>query len=282
MRIVDTHVHFWNPAALDYFWLKPSEPEALRRAFMPDELEPQRVEAGVTHGVYVQVGHDPRENDWILNATRPYPWIRGIVGWLDLTAPDLESQMTRASRDPRFKGVRHLTHAITDQNWLTRKDVQAGLETVADHGLSVDLVLRADQLEMVFDVIAAHPRVAFVLDHMGNPPFNGDLEGWRADIARLAALPNLTCKVSGLLTGFSGAPDLELLRETIDFGFSLFSTNRALFGGDWPVSTLAAPYQRTLEIVREAVGALPEPDARAFWSDNAVRVYRLDLDPQEA
>jgi len=81
MRIVDTHVHFWNPAALDYFWLKPSEPEALRRAFMPDELEPQRVEAGVTHGVYVQVGHDPRENDWILNATRPYPWIRGIVGW---------------------------------------------------------------------------------------------------------------------------------------------------------------------------------------------------------
>ena len=282
MRIVDTHVHFWNPAALDYFWLTPSEPEALRRAFMPEELEPQRSASGVTHGVYVQVGHDPTENDWVLNVTRPYPWIRGIVGWLDLTAPDLESQIMRASRDPRFKGVRHLTHAITNPNWLTRKDVQAGLETVADHGLSLDLVLRSDQLEMVFDVIAAHPRVAFVLDHMGNPPFSGNLEGWRANIARLATLPNLVCKVSGLLTNFKNTVDFDSLRETIQFGFKTFSMNRVMFGGDWPVSTLAAPYQRTLEIVRDALGALPEPDARAFWFENAARVYRIDLNAQEA
>jgi L-fuconolactonase len=278
-QMVDTHVHFWNPAALEYFWLTPTQPSALRRAFVPEELEGQRLTAGVTHGVHVQVGHDVRENDWVLEVTRAHPWIRGIVGWLDLRAPDLESQIECVTKDVRFKGVRHLTHAIDDGNWLTRPDVQAGLETVADHGLSVDLVLRADQLEMVFEVIAAHPRVPFVLDHMGNPPFNGDLERWRVNLARLAALPNLCCKISGLLTGFEGAPDLGLLRETIHFGFRVFSMRRVMFGGDWPVSTLAAPYPRTVQIVREAVGALPEPEARAFWSDNAVRVYRLDLAP---
>lgn len=276
MRIVDTHVHFWDPAALEYFWLTPSEPVALHRAFMPDELEPQRIEAGVTHGVHVQVGHDPGENDWILEVTRGYPWIRGIVGWVDLMASDLGGQLERATRDPRFKGVRHLTHAIDDPHWLARKDVQAGLETVAGHGLSLDLVLRPDQLEMARDVIAAHPRVSFVLDHMGNPPFDGNLERWRTDLARLAALPNLVCKISGLLTNFKQAIDFGLLRETIHFGFSIFSTGRVMFGGDWPVSTLAAPYRRTLEIVREAVGVLPESDARAFWSGNATRVYRLE------
>ena len=282
MRMVDTHVHFWDPAALDYFWLTPSEPRALQRAFLPDELESQRITAGVTHGVYVQVGHDPRENDWILEVTRAYPWIRGIVGWLDLRATDLASQIKRVTRDPRFKGVRHLMHAIDDPNWLTRKDVQAGLEIVADHGLSLDLVLRADQLEMVADVIAAHPRVSFVLDHTGNPPFHGDLERWRTNIKQLVTLPNLVCKISGLLTGFNGVPDLALLRETIQFGFATFSMNRVMFGGDWPVSTLAAPYQRTLEIMREAVGSLAPSDARAFWSENAARVYRLDLDTKEA
>lgn len=278
MRIVDTHVHFWDPAALEYFWLTPSEPQALHRAFMPAELEPQRIAAGVAHGVYVQVGHDPRENDWVLEVTRPYPWIRGVVGWLDLSAPDLASQIERVTRDPRFKGVRHLTQAIDDPNWVTRQDVQAGLETVADHGLSLDLVLRPDQLEMVADVIAAHPRVPFVLDHMGNPPFHSDLKRWRADITRLATLPNLVCKISGLLTGFNGVPDLTLLRETIQFSFTTFSMERVMFGGDWPVSTLAAPYQRTLEIMREAVGSLAPSDARAFWSGNAARFYRLDLD----
>jgi L-fuconolactonase len=277
--IVDTHVHFWNPEALAYFWLTPSQPAALQRAFMPDELEPQRISSNVQYGVYVQVGHDPRENDWVLEVTRPYPWIRGIVGWLDLNAPDLEPQIECVTKDARFKGVRHLTHAIDDSNWLTRTDFQAGLEIIGNHDLSVDLVLRADQLEMVFEVIAAHPRVTFVLDHMGNPPFNGDLEQWRVDLARLATLPNLCCKISGLLTGFKGAPDLELLREIIHFGFSVFSTQRVMFGGDWPVSTLAAPYPRTLQIMQEAVSSLPEPDARAFWSDNAMRVYRLDLPP---
>jgi L-fuconolactonase len=278
-QIVDTHVHFWNPAALEYFWLTLSQPLALRRAFMPDELEQQRINSNVQYGVYVQVGHDVRENDWVLEVTRPYPWIRGIAGWLDLSAPNLEPQIERVTKDARFKGVRHLTHAIDDPNWLTRTDVQAGLEIIGDHGLSVDLVLRADQLEMVFEVIAAHPRVTFVLDHMGNPPFNGDLEQWRVNIARLATLPNLCCKISGLLTGFQGAPDLGLLRETIHFGFSVFSMQRVMFGGDWPVGTLAASYPRTIQIMREAVGTLLEPDARALWSDNATRVYRLDLPP---
>jgi L-fuconolactonase len=277
-EIVDSHVHFWNPKALEYFWLTPSQPVFLQQAFLPDQLESERLQTGVKYGVHVQVGHDPRENDWILEITKPYPWIRGVVGWLDLTATDLAVQLEHRKKDPRFKGVRHLTHAIEDANWLGRKDVEAGLEILAAHDLSLDLVLKPDQLELAFEVVAAHPKLGFVLDHMGNPPFRGDYETWQKNFSKLATLPNLVCKISGLLTGFDGAPDLELLRETIHFGFTNFSSTRLMFGGDHPISALAAPYQRTLEMIRDAVGKLEEDDARAFWSGNAIRVYKLKFE----
>ena len=275
-EIVDTHVHFWNPDALEYFWLTSDQPEFLRQAFLPDQLEPERLNAGVKYGVYVQVGHDPRENDWILEITKPHPWIRGIVGWLDLTATDLATQIEQAKKDSRFKGVRHLTHAIEDANWLRRKDVNAGLEILAANDLSLDLVLRPDQLELAFDVIAAHSNLSFILDHMGNPPFTGDYDRWQENFSRLATLPNLVCKISGLLTGFQGATDLELLRETIDFGFKHFRASRLMYGGDYPISALVAPYQRTLEIIRNAIEKLEEDDARGFWFDNAMRIYKLN------
>jgi L-fuconolactonase len=161
---------------------------------------------------------------------------------------------------------------------LGRKDVGAGLEILTAHDLSLDLVLKPDQLELAFEVVAAHPKLRFVLDHMGNPPFTGDYETWQKNFSKLATLPNLVCKISGLLTGFDGAPDLELLRETIHFGFTNFSSTRLMFGGDHPISVLAAPYQRTLEMIRDAVGKLEEDEARAFWSGNAIRVYKLKFE----
>ena len=274
-QIVDTHVHFWNPSHLEYFWLTPAEPAFLQQTFLPGHLEPERVLAGVTHGVFVQASHDPHENHWILEITKPYPWIAGVVGWLDLTAPNLAAQLEQITLDSRFKGVRHLTHAIQDANWLAREDVNAGLECLAVHGLSVDLVLRPDQLELAYRVIKAHPNLSFILDHMGNPPFSGDLAQWRSDFARLASLPNLVCKISGLLTGFKAAPDLVLLRQTIQFGLAQFGTARVMFGGDHPVSALAAPYQSTIQTIHNALGDITPAEARAFWSDNALRVYRL-------
>lgn len=265
--VVDTHVHFWHPEQLDYFWLEEGNP--FRCPMLPEALEDERRAAGVVAGVYVQASHDPRENAWALELARRVGWIRGVVGWLDLTAP------LERPTDPLFKGVRHLTHAVPDAQWLRRADVGHSLDRLAAWDLSVDLVVHPEQLADVWLTVQEHPGTTFILDHLGNPPLEGDLSQWKEDLGRVAALPNVAVKLSGLLTRFSGPVDETRLAEAVGHGLRAFGPGRVMFGGDWPVSTLKAPYALTLKTLADAAGGLA--DAR-LWRDNACHYYRLTLE----
>lgn len=274
-EIIDSHLHFWNPERIDYFWLGPSTPTLCRTVDL-DELEPQRLAAGVTRGVFVQASHDPRELGWVLRELERFPWVRGVVGWLDLTAQNLEIQARAALKDARFKGVRHLTHDVPDAHWLARSDVGAGLNVLETLGLSFDLVLRPEQLSLAAEVMGQHPGLNVVLDHLGNPPLrSGDLNTWARDLTALAALPNLTAKVSGLLTGLETGQDHTPLREAVHLAFGVFGARRLMYGGDWPMATLAASYQNTLETLRALLPPLLPGEEQAFWAGTASRVYRL-------
>ncbi|GMA15272.1 amidohydrolase family protein [Deinococcus metallilatus] len=266
--VIDTHIHFWHPEQLHYFWLADSEP--LCRPFLPEALDAERRAAGVVAGIYVQASHDPRENAWALDLARRVGWIRGVVGWLDLTAP-LEKPA-----DPLFKGVRHLTHAIPDRLWLRRADVGHALDRLAEWNLSVDLVVRAEQLPEAERAIREHPGTTFILDHLGNPPLEGDLTRWQDDLSSVAALPNVAVKLSGLLTHFTAPVDETRLAEAVRHGLNVFGPERVMYGGDWPVSTLKTPYLTTLDTLARAAG--PLADARLWW-ENACRYYRLDREP---
>ena len=274
--MIDTHLHFWDSSQLEYFWLTPDQPESLRRAHLPAMLEAQIRACGITQAVYVQASHDPRENAWALELARKYPWIAGVVGWLDLTDPALEMQVKRLSLEPRFKGVRHLTHAIPDPDWLLRPDVQRGLAVLEAHGLSLDLVLEPQQLKLAARVVDAFPRLEFVLDHLGNPPFDDRQDAWADDLRRLAQYPNLSAKVSGLLTRLPLELDaLESLQAVVALAFEEFGASRLMYGSDHPVSAVKTPYAVTLETIRSALPMLEARDANAFWSGTAQRLYRL-------
>ena len=278
MPITDAHLHFWDPGHIEYFWLKPEQADLYRR-FGLEELEPARQAAGVPAGVFVQASHDPRELAWVLGELDRFPWVQGMVSWLDLTAPDLERQARSALRDPRFKGVRHLTHDIPDAGWLARDEVGRGLEVLETLGLSLDLVLRPDQLRLAAGVVARRPGLTVVLDHLGNPPLEtGDLSAWAHDLTALAALPNVTAKVSGLLTHLAPGQDHRLLREAVQLAFRQFGPDRLMYGGDWPVATRAAGYRETLETLKSVLPPLDPEAERAFWSGTAGRVYRLAPD----
>ncbi|MGY2896225.1 amidohydrolase family protein [Deinococcus sp. UYEF24] len=277
--ITDAHLHFWSPARIDYFWLGPNFP-MIDREIALDELEPQRLEAGVSQGVFVQASHDPRELNWVLGELDRFPWVCGVVGWLDLTAPDLEEQAGIFMRDPRFKGVRHLTHDIPDQGWLGRDDVGAGLDTLAKLGLSLDLVLHPQQLALASEVVRQHPGLNVILDHLGNPPLaSGDLSEWSRDVSALAALSNVSAKVSGLLTGLAPGQDEALLKEAVEAAFDCFGPERLMFGGDWPVATQVASYRVTLGTLARTLPPLGAAETLAFWSGTARRVYRLEPTP---
>lgn len=277
--ITDAHLHFWSPARIDYFWLGPHFP-LIDREIALDELEPQRLEAGVSQGVFVQASHDPRELNWVLGELDRFPWVGGVVGWLDLTAPDLNEQAKAFMRDPRFKGVRHLTHDIPDGRWLARDDVAAGLNTLSELKLSLDLVLRPEQLRLASEVVERHPGLNVILDHLGNPPLvSGDLSAWASDLSALAALPNVSAKVSGLLTRLAPGQDKALLKEAVETAFECFGPGRLMFGGDWPVATQVASYQETLSALARTLPPLNTAETQAFWGGTARRVYRLAADP---
>jgi L-fuconolactonase len=275
--IVDTHVHFWDLDRFHYFWLKP-EYGILYQTYLPEQIRQEMDKAGVERGVFVQANHLLEENDWVLSLAETHPWIAGMVGWVDLTAPNVGGLLDRYMRNPRFKGVRHLIHEEPDDRWLLRSDVQPGLQALAARGLTYDIVALPRHLPYLPEVVGLHPRLNFVIDHMAKPPIaSGKLDSWARDLEAVAAFPNVYCKVSGLLTEATpGAWTPEELKPAIQIGIDLFGFDRLMFGGDWPVSLLASSYQEVVAATRFALGEVSQENLAKFWSENAMRFYRLD------
>jgi L-fuconolactonase len=234
--------------------------------------------AGVTWGIFVQANHLLEENDWVLDLAKTHTWIAGMVGWVDLSEPHVGDVLDAYRRHPRFKGVRHLIHEEPDARWLLRPDVQPGLHALAERDLTFDLVALPRHLPYLPEVVARHPKLIFVIDHMAKPPIaSGDLDRWARDLEAMSALPNVLCKVSGLITeATSHAWTPEELKPAIQVAVDLFGFDRLMFGGDWPVSLLASSYQQVVEATQAALPHASQEDLAKFWGGNAARFYRLD------
>lgn len=275
--VVDAHAHFWDPGRLDYFWLSLTS-GPLFRPFLPTELEPALGAAGVSRVVFVQASHDRRENAWALGLAERHPWIAGILGWVNLEDPKVPKELDALVRSASFKGVRHLAHTERDERWLLRPAVANGLAALCERGLAFDLVVKPRQLPLVAELAAAHPKLEFVLDHLGNPPLeSGGLDGWARDLALVAARPNVSAKVSGLTT-LAGPSAVEpvILAEAVRTAVESFGFERLMFGGDWPVCLKAGSYLDAVSATCSALGDFNPSEGAAFWGGTAARVYRLD------
>jgi L-fuconolactonase len=278
--VLDSHVHFWDPQQLSYPWL--AEVPALDRHFSPAGFlgdAPEPVEA-----VFVEAGRDPgqaaREVDWVRGLARTQPWIRGAVAHVSLDDPAGAPAAVRGlAADPFVVGVRH---NVQDEAPGFTEDTafRAGVALLGEAGLPFDACVRQQQLGELAELAAACPQTLVVLDHLGKPSVPGPDPGWRPNLLRLARRDNVVCKLSGLATEAAPGTDastlLAVLREVID----AFGPDRCLYGGDWPVMTLATSYGPWLGLVREALADLSAADADAVMRTNAVRTYRLgDREP---
>jgi L-fuconolactonase len=268
--IIDAHQHFWDPAAAVYPWMSDA-PASLHRRFGPDDLEPLLTRHGVTGTVLVQARGGLDETRALLEIAAATPFVFGVVGWIDLTAADAAQVL--AGFDGRLAGVRHQVHDEPDARWLLRPDVQRGLAAVGDAGLVFDLLVRTAELPAAVETARRHPDVQFVLDHVGKPPLRpgGDLDGWTGGVAALADLPNVACKLSGLLTEIEAGIDLA---PTLERALAWFGPERCMFGSDWPVCRLAGDYGASLDLVRDAV---PESNRETVLAATAIRIYGLEV-----
>jgi L-fuconolactonase len=277
MRRIDAHHHLWDLAARPQDWLDGLEP--IRRDFGEADLRAVTGAAGIDATVLVQVLPDVQETVEFLALAGRSDLVSGVVGWVDLTAPDVAEQLDRLRRGPggdRLVGVRHLVEPEPDPDWLVRPDVLAGLRAVRDAGLVYDVLTRPHQLPAAVTAAKAVPDLVFVLDHLSKPDIAGRvLEPWAVRLAELAALPNVVAKVSGLVTEAGPQWTVDDLRPFVDIALEAFGPSRLMVGTDWPVCLLAASYDEVLDSARQVTGGLTAAELDQVFGGTATRVYGL-------
>lgn len=279
-RVVDAHHHVWDLSVRDQDWITGEELAPLRRDFTLADLEPEARAAGVTATVLVQTVTVAEETPEFLALADGSELVAGVVGWSDLTAPDIADTLAALRELPggdRLVGLRHQVQGEPDPDWLLRPDVLRGLTAVADAGLVYDLVVLPHQLPAATRAAALLPGLVLVLDHAGKPPIAARrTHPWADDLRALAALPNTVCKLSGLVTEADprtwSVADLRPYTETV---IDAFGPDRLMFGSDWPVCRLAATYTEVLETARTLIGDLGEEERDAVLATTAERVYGL-------
>ncbi|MEN1889834.1 amidohydrolase family protein [Streptomyces mirabilis] len=277
---VDAHHHVWDLSVRDQDWITGPELRPLRRDFGVSDLAPQARAAGVDRTVLVQTITVPEETPEFLALAEQGELIAGVVGWTDLTRPDVADELARLRGLPggrHLKGIRHQVQGEPDPEWLLRPDVRDGLAAVAEAGLVYDLVVLPHQLPACVRAAAGHTGLTFVLDHLGKPPIvTGTLRPWATAVRALAALPNTVCKLSGMVTEADHATwTVDGLRPYADTVLDAFGPGRLMFGSDWPVCTLAASYGQVVDVAEELTGGLGAEERAEVFGGTATRVYRL-------
>lgn len=273
---IDTHHHFWRYSPNEYAWIG-DKMGALRRDFLPDDLAPELARAGVDGVVSVQARQTLVETTWLLDLAARHSFIKGVVGWVALAAPDVADKLARLAANPKLKGVRHVVQAEPDDAFLERDAFNRGVAALAPLGLVYDILIVARQLPAAIHFVDRHPHQRFVLNHLAKPPIkSGVREPWAARIRDLARRPNVWCKLSGMVTetDFSTGHDADL-RPYFDVVLEAFGPQRLLFGSDWPVCLAACDYGRWHSTVARWIGTLSVEEQFRIWGGTAREVYSL-------
>jgi L-fuconolactonase len=255
------------------------ELDPIRRNFAIDDIAPQAAAAGITATVLVQTVGLVDETVEFLEVAASNELVAGVVGWVDLTDPDIASVLAGLLERPDgsyLKGIRHQVHDEPDPDWLLRADVQRGLAAVADAGLVYDLLTKTPHLPAAIETARALPGLTFVVDHISKPVIGAALDPWAQDLRELASLPNVTCKLSGMVTEADWTnwkpSDLQPYADVV---LDAFTPSRVMFGSDWPVCLLAASYADVVETAEALTATLTAGEREAVFSTTATRTYNL-------
>jgi predicted TIM-barrel fold metal-dependent hydrolase len=279
--IVDAHVHLWDPTRYRMPWLDGND--NLDRPYGLSEYRAATEGIAVEAMVYLQVDVEPAyallEAQWAAERAREDPRLKAIVAWAPVEHGDRVRSFVEAlvAIDPRVKGIRRIVQSEPDPGFAVRPGFVRGVQVLAEYGLSFDLCIYHAQMPAAVELVRRCPDVSFVLDHIGKPSIREHvLDPWRAHLRELAALPNVICKVSGMVTEADHRNwTAEDLRPYVEHVLDSFGEDRVVFGGDWPVVTEASTYLRWVETLDALTSGLSPSAKRKLWSENARRFYRL-------
>lgn len=275
MRL-DAHQHFWKYSAADYGWINDSM-AALRRDFLPEDLQPLLAAEGFDGSIAVQARQSLEETRWLLELAAHSDIVKGVVGWVDLRSPELAAQLHQFAQNPKLVGVRHVVQDEPDDNFMLGPEFRRGIARLREYDLAYDILVFPRQLPAAVKLVREFPDQRFVLDHIAKPPIaEGRLSPWDRDIRELARSENVFCKLSGMVTEarwHDWKP--EDFRPYLDVVVDTFTPARLMIGSDWPVCTASAPYSRTVALVRDYIATLTSNEQNSILGENCARFYRV-------
>lgn len=272
MRL-DAHQHFWSYDAAQYPWIPSGSP--LHRSWLPEDLAALQAPLGFDGSIAVQARQTVAESDWLLGLADRHAGVKGVVGWVDLRSERVSDDLARLSAHPKFVGVRHVVQEEPDDNFMLGEAFQRGISKLHAFGLAYDILIYPKQLEAAIRLAEKFPLQPFVLDHIAKPRIkDGTVEPWRAQIRRLAKLPNVHCKVSGMITEADHKSwRAEQFRPYLDTVFEAFGPSRLMYGSDWPVCLFAGSYRQAFDLVDDYARQLTPAERDGLFGANAARFY---------
>jgi L-fuconolactonase len=275
MEKVDSHQHFWKFDPVRDSWIT-EEMGVIRHDFLPHDLKPLLNANGINSCVAVQADQSEEETDFLLSLAAENDFIKGVVGWVDLCAENIQERLEYYSQFPLLKGFRHILQA-EPIDFILKPEFKRGISALQPYGFTYDILIYPVHLGVTLDLIRVGGEQNFILDHLAKPNIkNGTSITWDADLKHVSSHKNVFCKLSGMVTE---ADHKNWKKEDIypymDKVLEFFGPERLLFGSDWPVCQLAASYDLVCELMSDYLGKLTLHEQELIWGKNAALFYKL-------
>jgi L-fuconolactonase len=275
--IIDAHQHYWEFDPVRDRWIT-EEMKILQKDYLPSEAEILFNQNHISGSVAVQADSSESENQFLLELATHYPFIRGVVGWIDLQSEEVEERLKYYQKFPQLKGFRHLLQGEKQRDIMLNPGFKKGIGLLNKYEFSFDLLILQDQLGFAEMLAAAFPDQRFVIDHMAKPSIkNGMIAEWRSAMKKFASLKNVYCKISGMVTEadfeFWEKDDFLPYMNTV---LETFGTKRIMFGSDWPVCLQAGSYDEVKQIAEDYFRSFSYSEQSDFFGGNAISFYRLN------
>jgi len=274
--LIDAHQHLWQVGKNGHEWPTP-DLGGIYRDFVPDNLAAACEGLGIAGTVLVQSQPCDADTDWMLEVAATTPLIRGVVGWTDLAAPEAVQRIAELAQRPKLKGLRPMLQGLPQDDWILRDEVQPALEAMVAHELTFDALVFTRHLPFIDRLAKQYPGLRIIIDHGAKPPFGQpeNMTQWRDAIASVAANPNVTCKLSGLLTEMASGQGEDSLAPCADHLLAIFGAERLMWGSDWPVVLLKDSYRHWFDWTRRWLDGKPEAIRVMIMGETARQIYRL-------
>lgn len=273
---IDSHLHFWHYDPVKDAWIT-DDMAVIKNDFMPGDLLKLLEAEGITGGIAVQADQSEQETHFLLDLTAEYDFIKGVVGWVDFRAKNIEERLEYFSQFSMLKGFRHIVQAEPEDDFLLRPDFRKGIAALSSYHFTYDVLIHPRHIPYAVDFVKLFPDQRFVVDHLAKPFIKYQLfDDWAEQMQAFAPMENVSCKLAGLVTEADWKNwKYGDFQKYVDKMLEIFGPDRLMFGSDWPVCLVGASYGEVCEIVRGNTASLSETERDKLWGGSCARIYNV-------